>query len=141
MPTNIQKDLANIANSVLKIIFSVLNNAKIKTTQSEAKRKFPIEVSKQGFDVFLPGYYNFADKGRKSGKRPPVSAILDWLKENKIRPPKDITTKSFAFAIANSIGNKGTRPKPFLKRLNEELSLLFVEYTTNKINNTLKGKK
>lgn len=47
-------------------------------------------------------------KGRKPGKFPPISAILDWIREKGIKPV-DITEKSLAFLIARSIAKKGTK--------------------------------
>jgi hypothetical protein len=50
--------------------------------------------------------------GRDPGKMPPVQAILDWVKEKHVGNPGD--ELSTAWAIAKSIGRKGTKPVPFL---------------------------
>jgi len=52
-------------------------------------------------------YFYFEEHGRKSGKRPPMISILEWIRVKGIRP-KDISEKSLAFLIARKIGEKGT---------------------------------
>ena len=52
----------------------------------------------------------FVDQGRNSGKRPPISAILQWIEDKRI-VPTDISKQSLAFLIARKIGNEGWKPK------------------------------
>ena len=52
----------------------------------------------------------FVDNGRNKGKRPPISAILQWIDDKRI-VPKDISKPSLAFLIARKIGNEGWKPK------------------------------
>ena len=52
----------------------------------------------------------FVDQGRRAGKRPPISAILQWIEDKRI-VPKDISKPSLAFLIARKIGNEGWKPK------------------------------
>ena len=52
----------------------------------------------------------FVDNGRRGGKRPPISVILQWIDDKKI-VPKDISKHSLAFLIARKIGNEGWKPK------------------------------
>jgi hypothetical protein len=83
-------------------------------------------------------YWEFVEYGRRKGKKPPIDAIVQWIKWKGIRPTlydklKDKTlgktkgaerkqlreaayeksVKSLAFAIANKIAEKGT-----IKRFN-----------------------
>ena len=52
----------------------------------------------------------FVDQGRNAGKRPPISAILQWIEDKRI-VPTDISKQSLAFLIARKIGNEGWKPK------------------------------
>lgn len=55
---------------------------------------------------------------RRAGRIPPVQPIIGWIKRKKIPvPAKFKSPKSFAFAIARSIGKKGViryPKKPFI---------------------------
>lgn len=57
--------------------------------------------------------------GRRAGRIPPIRPIEGWIKRKKIPvPAKFKSPKSFAFAIARSIGKKGIPvypEKPFIK--------------------------
>ena len=80
------------------------------------------EVRENGLEYQLVrrmlAYGNYVDQGigRGPGKQPPVRDIMDWIQLKKIPVPANLTIESFAFAIANSIGKRGTnpRPKPFI---------------------------
>jgi len=139
--TNIKKDLAKITNSVLKVVTTVLNNANVKTTKAEAASKFEVTLNNEKLEVIIPGYYLFVDKGRDKGNRPPVNAILNWIRKEKITVPNGVTELSFAFAVANSIANQGTKPRPFIEELNEEIGLLTRDYIVNTINNEITNNK
>lgn len=54
-------------------------------------------------------YVEFADKGRKKGKQPPIAAILDYMRRNGISGGNDT-----AFAISRSIGRRGTKGNHFI---------------------------
>ena len=65
-------------------------------------------------------YGFWVDNGAKRGpgEPPPVSSILEWIKEKGIRPQGKITQIGLAYLIARSIGAKGQRfkkPKPFIQ--------------------------
>ena len=59
----------------------------------------------------MPGrsfnYIMTLEDGRKPGKMPPSSSILEWLEQRNINPP-DISQKSLAFLIARKIGREGS---------------------------------
>lgn len=75
------------------------------------------------------GYAAYVEYGRRSGKMPPVDEIAQWLRKKSAvraggksalasaaafmgRKPADYI-RSLAWAIARTIGKKGTRPHPF----------------------------
>lgn len=57
-------------------------------------------------------YINVIDKGRRPGKMPPLSAILQWVRY------KGIPTQA-AYPIAKNIGKFGVKPRPFLNEIIE----------------------
>ena len=70
--------------------------------------------------ITLPLYGIYVDEGseRKKGGMPPVSAIIDWIKQKRINVPMAMTPVQFAWAVAKSIEKKGQRfkkPKPFIQ--------------------------
>ena len=63
-------------------------------------------------------YWKFVENGRKAGKMPPITPIMEWIEAKKILPRPNAngklpTTKQLAFMIARSIGENGT-----IKRFN-----------------------
>ena len=49
---------------------------------------------------------------------PPVTAIIDWIKQKRINVPQAMTPVQFAWAVAKNIEKKGQRfkkPKPFIQ--------------------------
>ena len=57
-------------------------------------------------DMYLEDYYKYVEKGRNAGKRPPINAILDWVKV-KLNLPTENENKSAAFAIAKNMEKIG----------------------------------
>lgn len=47
--------------------------------------------------------------GRKPGKFPPISAMLDYIRSKRIRPKGKTTERQLAFLIARAIAKKGSR--------------------------------
>lgn len=60
----------------------------------------------------LEDYWKYVEYGRRAGKRPPISAIENWIEVKPIIPNpingRIPTTKQLAFLIARKIGNEGT---------------------------------
>lgn len=138
MNVNINKDIQKITTSILKTTTEVLSNAKVKTTMSEAKKKFKVTLNNKELNVSIPGYYTYVDKGRKKGKRPPIKPIIDWVKRNKLDIPEGSSVESIAFAVANSIANDGIKPRPFIEELQLEIGIQTRNYLVNVMNKELK---
>ena len=138
MNVNINKDIQKITTSILKTTTEVLSNAKVKTTMSEAKKKFKVTLNNKELNVSIPGYYTYVDKGRKKGKRPPIKPIIDWVKENKLDIPEGSSAESIAFAVANSIAKDGVKPRPFIEELQLEIGIQTRNYLVNVMNKELK---
>lgn len=76
--------------------------------QPWTSNKIELTVGRKRTSLEIPSHIQFARYGRKAGKQPPVSAILEWVKKEGIAtdPKEQLGT---AFAIAKSIGKNGTR--------------------------------
>lgn len=74
--------------------------------------------------ISLLNYFIYIENGRRPGKRPPIDAILNWVRVKNIIPTpmtlksgKSIipTQRSLAFLISRKIGEEGITPKPYLQ--------------------------
>jgi hypothetical protein len=71
--------------------------------------------------VTMLKYGEYVDNGaaRGPGKKPPIQAIVQWIKLKRISVPKQFKTiQQFAYAIAYNIGQSGQRFKrarPFIQ--------------------------
>lgn len=83
------------------------------------------------FTLMMAKHWAAADTGRKAGRRPPIKAIEQWITAKGIQVRQSKTEKTLsvlqrrrkmAFAIARSIGAKGT-----IKRFNYGGSNYFTE--------------
>lgn len=82
-----------------------------------------IEINDRMMSVTLSlaDYWYYVENGRKAGKMPPISAIEKWIEVKPVIPKvmknrKIPTVRQQAFAIARSIGKKGTKPKKFFEK-------------------------
>lgn len=62
----------------------------------------------------LADYWFYVENGRRPGKRPPISAIEQWLADKGVQPHPRAngnipSTKQLAFAISNKIAREGTQ--------------------------------
>ena len=129
---DIQRVLAEIKRAFIDIMKSIdLDNSTfVKDTKFEYKNGI--------FDLVMPYYAIYIDEGRgKNKKQPPVSAMVKFIRENNIRIPKGSTEESLAFGIAKSIGQRGIKRRPFLERLQQEVSEILTKYIYVSINEEL----
>lgn len=79
----------------------------------------------------LEDYWRYVEYGRRPGKRPPVNAILEWIKVKPVIPrPNDYgripRPTQLAWAIATKIAKVGTKPTPIMAQTTEELNRHYV---------------
>lgn len=79
----------------------------------------------------LEDYWRYVEYGRRPGKFPPPSAILDWIKVKPVLPRPDAhgripTQKSLAFLIGRKIADEGIKPTPIMAQTTEELNRHYV---------------
>lgn len=61
-------------------------------------------------------YARPVEEGRRPGRRPPVTAVIDWLKVKRIQPRNPNTDQTtLAFLIARKIGRDGVPAAPYMK--------------------------
>lgn len=97
--------------------------------------KSNVVVGERSFEVTLTleHYWKYIESGRKPGKFPPVSAILDWILVKPVLPRPNgrelerLKPKSLAFLIGRKIKQEGIKPFPALKNTQEELSKIYGE--------------
>ncbi len=82
--------------------------------------------------LFGAHYFYQQRNGRRPGKFPPISAILDWIRIKGITPRDSNTTeRQLAFLFARKIANSGT--DIFMKRrpaldVDQRIQELFLEF-------------
>lgn len=72
------------------------------------------EGSNVSVSIVMPDYWKYAEYGRRSGKRPPVKALEEWITAKgiplKVKKGENslMARHSLAMAISKKIGQKGT---------------------------------
>lgn len=75
---------------------------------------------------FPTAYAYYVEFGRRAGKWPPFRFIYEWVRTRHFATDdKEARTK--AFLIQRSIGEKGTKPHPFLRPAYEKNKRLLVQ--------------
>jgi len=91
----------------------------------EKSLKYRLQIKGQNINVSIYAkgkaskYFLAREDGRKPGKQPPVSAILDWMRikpiklrdkeSGKFKKPTEALKKQVAFLIARKIGREGIK--------------------------------
>jgi len=58
-------------------------------------------------------YFEYVDKGRRSGIMPPPQDLIPWLKKNNIMPRQGQSLNQLAYTIATSIKRNGIKGKKY----------------------------
>lgn len=132
MIDNINELLSDIQDIIVDVLRSIdLDN-------SNFAKNINILFENDDVIITLPDYAIYIDRGRKPGETPPVDDIIDFIRRKGITST-DLSEEQLAFAIANSIGDKGIKPRPFIDRLQEELTNLITQHIYLEINKMIKN--
>ena len=109
-----------------------LGQAYVKQMQEQLKRMdgvltgqllesidYQVKKTPDGYtlQILMEDYGEFVNSGRRKGaKMPPPAAMMQFVREANIRPRKNQTLESVAFAIGRSISQNGIKPKPFISK-------------------------
>ena len=80
---------------------------------------YEVKETRNGYtlQIYMEDYGEFVNSGRRKGaKMPPPAAMMQFVREANIRPRKNQTLESVAFAIGKSISKNGIRPRPFIDK-------------------------
>lgn len=89
--------------------------------------EFDVKLSNRTYQVRLElaDYWKYVEYGRKPGKFPPTSKILDWILIKPVLPRPDDkiqpTPKQLAFLIGRKIANEGYEGSKDLEKANDSL--------------------
>lgn len=98
--------------------YKLLNS--VETTVKRGDDTFTVSIN-------LEDYWIFVENGRKPGRFPPVSKILEWVRCKPVIPYSDSrgrlpTEEQLAFLIARKIAEQGTEGRNVLAETVEELN-------------------
>lgn len=116
--------LRNFVSRTTKEMKAILaNKGKRNTNIFHIMTYFKVTTKGNNFSVEtkLPDYAIYVDKGRRPGKRPPLRAIVQWMKEKKINKPI-----GFAYYVQKKIGEEGIPATNFTRPM-KDLNALIVE--------------
>lgn len=104
------------------------SNASGALQRSMVLNDIVIDDKRMSVTIELEDYWYYVEHGRKAGKMPPIEPIVNWI-ESKPVPPKveGLTVRQRAFAIARSIGENGTKPRPFFEKATKQTYSQFKE--------------
>lgn len=132
----LNKDFESLIRNIHTVFASILR----KKDLGNSKLRKELEVSVKNLEMVasMPDYSEYVDKGRRPGKMPPVDDILEWMRDNRISV-SGIPNRSLAFAISNSIANKGIKARPFVEEFTDQIVLLMERQLSESINKSLQN--
>jgi len=116
---NLKKQLEIIGVEAIGFITKILaENDKQVTGNLIRSLDFKIikDVDTLLLSILAAPYFQYVDKGRRPGKRPPTGPIKKWVERRGI-VIKGQNSVQTAFVIARSIGKKGIKPLNITNKL------------------------
>jgi hypothetical protein len=127
----LQQNIKKLTVIFQNIAKRVMQEKKIKTTSID---DILVTIENEKIVIILPDHFQFIEKGRKvGGKLPPIKQIANWITQNKIQYPKEMTLQQISFAIAKGISKNGIKARPFLKVLEIEIFEYITLYLDSEI--------
>lgn len=120
---NLKKQLEIIGVEAIGFITKILaENDKQVTGNLIRSLDFKIIKGVDGLllEILAAPYFQYVDKGRRPGKRPPTGPIKKWV-ERKGIVIKGQNSAQTAFVIARSIGLKGIKPLNITDKLTQNI--------------------
>jgi len=120
---NLKKQLEIIGVEAIGFITKILaENDKQVTGNLIKSLDFKIIKGVDGLllEILAAPYFQYVDKGRRPGKRPPTGPIKKWVERRGI-VIKGQNSAQTAFVIARSIGLKGIKPLNITDKLTQNI--------------------
>ena len=120
---NLKKQLEIIGVEAIGFITKILaENDKQVTGNLIKSLDFKIIKGVDGLllEILAAPYFQYVDKGRRPGKRPPSGPIKKWVERRGI-VIKGQNSAQTAFVIARSIGLKGIKPLNITDKLTQNI--------------------
>ena len=121
--SNLRKQLEIIGVEAIGFITKILaENDKQVTGNLIRSLDFKIIKGVDGLllEILAAPYFQYVDKGRRPGKRPPTGPIKKWVERRGI-VIKGQNSAQTAFVIARSIGLKGIKPLNITDKLTQNI--------------------
>ena len=131
---NLQIALDSFINDFIKTYKSLLIRDDKKASGNLISSLKPVSIqfknNKFEANISIASYWKYVEYGRKPGKMPPVSKILEWVRvkpdlprpRNNAKPPTDA---QLAFLIARKIGRDGIKPG---NQLEEAINIVWINH-------------
>ena len=120
---NLKKQLEIIGVEAIGFITKILaENDKQVTGNLIKSLDFKIIKGVDGLllEILAAPYFQYVDKGRRPGKRPPTGPIKKWVERRGI-VIKGQNSAQTAFVLARSIGLKGIKPLNITDKLTQNI--------------------
>lgn len=141
--SQIGRELVNIVKFKLVKGATRYDRNRDSLADSNLINSFEYVITQDGLDVIANSYWIYVDGGRKSGHRPPFSALYLWALRYKIKPLNGQTVVQMIGAIQTAIYKNGIKPRPFvlpaLESADKVLNPYGDKFATIVINNAFGG--
>lgn len=105
---NTQETISELLDNIRKVYIDRQKEQGIRSSGKSAE-SLRIETTESSGTLYGAKYFFQQKKGRKPGKFPPLSDILDWIREKRITPRDSKTTeRQLAYLFARKIAQSGT---------------------------------
>lgn len=133
------EDIDNVLKEIRDVFVQILSKYNLDNSRLVKNSKF-IHTGDGNISIDMFDYANYVDSGRGPGSPPPIGSIIRFIQRKNITPPAGTNIEQLAYAIANSIGKRGIRARPFLEKLQEEINTILTRYYNEKVIEILKQK-